>query len=432
MLVEFSVANYLSFRDKVTLSMVATRKREHTEANTIQTKDLRLVKTAVIYGANASGKSNLIEAMSSVRRFIRDSSKESQVGEEISWVDSFKLSTQTENEPSFFEVVFISDNVRYRYGFELDMLSIKEEWLYRAKSNGDEVELFYRINDQIEVSDKFTEGKGLEERTRNNALFLSVVANFKGKTSEKVLQWFYNFNVLSGLSEDTFNYTEKKLNDSGFKKKFMELVKHADLGIEDVEVDSNKDIPEELIKLKKMLMESNDNNPEIRITKQNLYVKHNKFDENNKLVGHQMFSLFRSESEGTKKVISLLGPIIDTLERGRMLVIDELDAKLHPILTRFIVGLFHDSTVNKNNAQLIFNTHDTNILSSQYFRRDQIWFTEKDSYGATDLYSLVEYNVRSDKNYEKNYLQGKYGSIPYIGNRNFDFGDKNEGDLNGK
>ncbi len=430
MLVQFSVGNFLSIRDVATLSMVASTIREHKETNVFQTnKNLRLLKSAVIYGANASGKSNFFQALRFMARFIRNSSKEGQVDEEIAGVESFRLSTKSIDEPSFFEVVLIHNEVMYRYGFELDYKEVKSEWLFYTPKKDKEYELFQRNGEHFDIDKKFKEGEGLDIRTRNNALFLSVVANFKGEISTQIIKWFGKLNVISGLQDDHFSYTRQQLKKASFKDELLDLMKVANLGIEDIEIeDEDNELPKPIEELLKKLSSMHDSS-EIKVNKLSLNTLHKKFDEDNRFIGFEKFLLFQHESEGTRKLISLLGPIIDSLKNSKVLVVDELDAKLHPLLTKFIIQLFNSNEYNNKNAQLIFNSHDTNLLSKDTFRRDQIWFTEKDQYGATDLYSLVDYKVRNDASYEKDYLLGKYGSIPYIGTFQFIKNDKEGVDI---
>lgn len=382
---------------------------------------MKLLKTAVIYGANSSGKSNLIKAIAFMKSFVRSSSKEGQIGEEIGGIDSFKLNTVNADKPSLFEIVFIHQGKQYRYGFEADHKEVKSEWLNTANLGGKEKELFYRENGEIIVTKDFQEGEGLEKRTRSNALFLSVVANLNGEQATSILYWFKNLRVLDGLNNMTANYTMKKIQDESSKKELMILINKLDLGIEDLIVE-DEPLPKGMYELIKKLSVASVNVDKLPSEHHSISTLHKKYDGNNQFVGLEKFRMAANESEGTKKIISILGPIIDTLNNGRILVVDELDAKLHPLLTRFIIRLFHSNEFNKKNAQLIFNSHDTNLLSKEFFRRDQLWFTEKDEYGATDLYALSDYNVRKDASYEKDYLHGKYGSIPYIGS--FDFSDK--------
>lgn len=416
MLVQFSVGNFLSFKEVSTLNMMASRIREHQNTNVFYVKKTKLIKSAVIYGANSSGKSNLFKGLSFMAWFVRNSSKEGQIDEEIDGVEAYRLSTETKDKPSLFEVVFILEGVLYRYGFEVDKEAVRSEWLTYSNNHKDEHDLFYREGDYFEISPRFKEGKGIEDRTRNNALFLSVVANFKGEISTNIVRWFNKIKTVSGLTSHQFNGIRRKLSDEDFKKKFIDLLRTVNLGIEDISLPEEEDIPPEIKDFLKKF--HNGDSSKIQI-QQDIETLHKKYDEKNNFIGLEKFSLFEEESEGTKKLISLLGPVLDVLANGYILVVDELDAKLHPIMTRFIINLFHDPEHNLNNAQLIFNSHDTNLLHRKNFRRDQVWFTEKDQYGATDLYSLDDFNVRNDASLEKDYLLGKYGSIPFIGSFHF-------------
>ncbi|MGR7976565.1 AAA family ATPase [Bacillus velezensis] len=408
MLVEFTVENFLSFKEPATLSMVASSIKELRETNTYAENNLELLKSAVIYGANASGKSNLFSAMAFMKEFILESSKENQINEEIA-VDYFRLDKSMKDKVSTFEMVFILEGIRYRYGFSVTSHQIEEEWLFSSRKNAEKL-VFYRDEDSIELGSLFKEGKGLESKTRKNALFLSVAANFNGEISTKLLSWFGTLNIISGSSNNILEYTKKKLEDKNFKERILNLLKIADIDIADIAIEKIK-IPEEKIpkdipnELKKMI------NKEIE-----LILTERRDPDGNLLT---VFNAENNESQGTIKLLSISAPIIDTIENGRTLIIDELDAKFHPLITQFIIEMFN-SDKNKN-AQLIFNTHDTNHLTKNLFRRDQIWFAEKDEFGCSELYSLVEYKqditkVRNDATYNKNYLMGRYGAIPYVGN----------------
>lgn len=417
MLIEFSVGNYLSFKKMVTLSMVASSIREHREKNVFSVGNLNLLKSAVIYGANASGKSNIFKAIEFMKEFVFDSSKDRQATEEIE-VENFKLSTETEGLPSYFEIIFTQNNSRYRYGFEVDFFKVHNEWLFYAPQRTKESRLFIREGNDFLISESFKEGKGLQSKTRENALFLSVVAQFNGEISTEIIQWFRKLNVVSGLMGTPPHQTAIKLEDDNYKRKVLDFLKVADLGIEEistetVNITNNKDF----ITRKKR--------GNIFLSKDGIYnistfTKHKKYDNNNSFFSYETFELEKNESEGTKKLLSLSVPIIEAIKEGKVLVIDELDSKMHSLLTRFIINLFNTKDENKLNAQLIFNTHDTTILEKKFFRRDQIWFCEKDRYGATDLFSLVEYKtndgkIRNDASYGKDYILGKYGAIPLFG-----------------
>lgn len=411
-MIEFSVSNFLSFKERMLFSMVASNDDALQESNVFEAGKQRLVKSAVVYGANASGKSNLLNAMSFMRYMVLTSSKDTQANEDID-VDRFKLSTECEGKPSLFEIVFIRKGCTYRYGFEVDRKKVHSEWLYSIPKTK-EAELFVREGNKIKVNTvRFKEGRDLNDKTRENALFLSVCAQFNGKISTDILTWVRYVNFISGLHDHGLGVTVKKLKEPEQKRRIMEITRIADLCIDDIEGSTEKptlenlpkDMPEEMKKdiLKRDMMFVE------------LKTVHRKFGANKEEVGKVTFDIEENESGGTQKYLSMAGPILDTIENGKILVIDELDARLHPLLTQAIVALFN-SPANRTNAQLIFASHDTGLLNNKLFRRDQIWFTEKDHYGATSLYSLVELRgVRKEASFGKDYVLGKYGAIPFIG-----------------
>jgi len=418
MILDFSCSNYKSFKDEQTISLIAENSiKEYWEDNIIDMGRYQILKSAVIYGANASGKSNFLSAMKKMRWIVLNSSKNLQLGEPLN-VDYFRLSTETLQKPSKFEITILIDDNKYRYGFETDNFVIKSEWLLRSKKIK-EYPMFIRENEDIQVFSPFPEGEKLEERTRNNALFLSVCAQLNGEISGKIINWFHNFNIISGIDDRIYQqFTESfflKSNDS--KEKIMELLRIADLGIIDI------DIKKEIIQEASLPANISDEIKTLFLDKESSQVStyHNLYDEKKNIVNTINLDFESQESEGSKKYFRLSGPIIDTLLNRKVLVIDELDARLHPKLTNAIVKLFNSGITNKNNAQFIFATHDTNLLSAKVFRRDQIWFAEKNHSEETDLYSLSEYimpkgkKVRNDASFENEYIQGRYGAIPYIG-----------------
>lgn len=449
MIIEFSTSNYLSFKETVTFSMVASNpvkelEGENDDLNNVfmdPNNKVKYLKSAAIYGANGSGKSNLFSAINFFRMFILESSKESLAEDEIKTMP-FLFSSATENQPSSFEMIFMIDKTRYRYGFQTTKKEIVSEWLFylNVEESTKESKCFTREFQEITInSNKFREGKGVETRTRKNALFLSSVAQWNGEKSILIQNWFKdNIKFLSGATEEILGYTvDKFLEDPSFKKNIMNFVKLIDFGIEDIRIEEkvlgdifpkipNNDkypklntlIDELQEELKKALSESdakNINRKEIKISSY-----HKKYDEAMKLIDLAELK-FGLESAGTQVLFALLGPWFDTLEKGNVLIVDEFGSKLHTKLTIELIKIFQ-SKMNATNAQLIFASHDTNLLRSDLFRRDQIWFTEKSpESGSSDLYSLVEYkinqamSVRNDASFEKDYLIGKYGAIPYFG-----------------
>jgi len=419
MLIEFSVGNYRSFKDRVTFSMVAanlvSKEKSIDINNTFEIdEELKLLKSAAIYGANASGKSNLARALSFMKWFMVNSSKETQSTDEIN-VEPFRLSTETEGKPSYFELAFLMDGRKYRYGFEVTQERVISEWLFYVP-NIRETSLFERQLDSIKSS-KVYNADGVQQRTRSNALFLSVSAQFNVEIAERILEWLTDkLNIISGLHDGSYlNYTVKCFMDD--KADIVQLIKKLDLGISDIQVeqeDFTTDLlPDEMPdELKKLIVKAGGGKAT------SIGISHRKFDADGNYKSIEEFDLESHESEGTKKVFALAEPLVTALKEGEILIIDEFDARLHPLISLAIVKLFNSKEANPNNAQLIFMTHDTNLLSNKIFRRDQIWFTEKNRYSATDLYSLAEYKIRNDASFESDYIKGRYGAIPYIGNLN--------------
>ncbi len=425
MLIQFSVKNYKTFKDKATFSFIASNydKKTREEENIYQDEKFnqRILKSSVIYGANASGKSKFLDALIFMRRFVITSSKDSQKGDKIN-VEPFKLNTDSEKEPSEFEVVFTFKNIMYRYGFEADSKKIISEWLY-YKPNTKEVELFYREYQEFDIHKRsFQKGNTLvkEDLIRDNALLVSVAAQFNEKKSLSVIDWFKSIGTISGAKESGYeSFTISKTKDANFKLKILELLKVADLGIQDIKVEMldltnlPSDMPKELKEF--IIKKSEEDDTEFL---SDVLTSHRKYNSNKQLSGYINFSLDDDESFGTRKFFALTGPVLDSLENGNTLIIDELDSKLHPNLVCKIVSLFNSKVNNPKNAQLLFNTHDTNLLSSGLFRKDQVWFTEKNRYGEAKLYSLADFKaseVRSTEAFEENYIRGKYGAIPFLG-----------------
>lgn len=421
MLIEFSVSNYRSFKERVTFSMVAanlvSKDKSVDVNNTFEIdKELKLLKAAAIYGANASGKSNLAKALSFMKWFMVNSSKDTQSTDKIS-VEPFRLSTATEGKPSYFELAFLMDGRKYRYGFEVTQERVISEWLFYVPSVR-ETNLFERQLDSIKPS-KVYNADGVQQRTRSNALFLSVSAQFNVDLAERILGWITDkLNIISGLHDQAYlSYTVECLANNKNKADIVQLIKKLDLGISEIQVEQEDftidSLPDEIPdELKKLIVKAGGGKAT------SIGTSHRKFDADGNHKSIEEFDLQSHESEGTKKVFALAGPIITALKDGEILIIDEFDARLHPLISLAIVKLFSSKETNPNNAQLIFMTHDTNLLNNKIFRRDQIWFTEKNRYSATDLYSLAEYKIRNDASFESDYINGRYGAIPYIGNLN--------------
>jgi AAA15 family ATPase/GTPase len=420
MLVNFSVANFRTFREKVELSMVASLyDKSHEEDNLIPNAFFghRLLTSAVVYGANASGKSKLISAIKVMRDLVLTSSKDTQKGEPIP-VIPFLLNTESKQQPTFFEVIFILKNEMFRYGFEATRTNIVSEWLYyRPKTK--EIELFFREGQQISAHErKFPKGLALAKNhmIRENALMLSVAAQFNEGLAGKVLDWFTGLRVISGLEAIGYKgYSVTCLEDELKKERILHMLQQADLGISDIR---RLEFDEKLLADKIPSAQFNQLKQKFNFESNKFFAvqtTHPVYDKEGQQIGIEAFDLEGDESSGTNQFFALAGPILDSIEKGYILIVDELDSKLHPNLVSKIVEIFNSKELNPKNAQLIFNTHDTNLLSADIFRRDQIWFVEKDRYGAGKLYSLSDFKeVRKEENFEDNYIRGKYGAIPVI------------------
>lgn len=394
MIIEFCVRNYLSFKNEMKLSFLATTLRESlSEPNTsfnVSHTGMSLLRSAVIYGANASGKTNVLKAIAFYRNFIMASFKDSQVGQAID-VENFRLNASTVQEPTTMEATFTNSEYIYRYGFEIDTRCVRTEWFYRraCKKRAKEVELFYREDGQISVHPKSPLLQELvsKKMVRDNALLLSTAAQFNEENAVAILSLLGDMQVIFGHEDEKlWQDAVKRLGDDQFCRRITEFASYADLGIESISKIDNR-----------------------------IVSNHHRYDNDGQVAGSVPFAFNSNESEGTIKYVALSYPIINALDNGKPLIIDELDSKLHPLLVRKIITLFNAPDTNPKGAQLLFTTHDTFLISAGLFRRDQIWFTQKDSFGATELYSLAEYKVRGGSPYEKEYLQGKYGAIPIIG-----------------
>jgi len=419
MIEEFSFGNFWSFKDIQTLNMTAAKiKSKDTLLDTNNVfpvnKDLGLIKSKAIYGANASGKSNVVKALVTFIRIIRDSAKEEKV---LSLIDSFQLSTETVSQPTFFQLIFRVGKKRYRYGFEADDKSIKSEWLFSTPSKREQPLFIREKNEIVEINQtRFKEGvlyQKLLENSKdqiftNTSLFLTHLNSIGfAKLSKQIFKTISSISIVSGLGhKGMYSIAGESLSDAVKKKFILDFLKKADVGIDDLETIeiANENLPDNAEEEVKQELKKG----KIIISSRT------QFDSNLKAVGKSEFSFGNQESEGTKKMFELSPFIYRSLKDGVPLVIDEFDSRFHPLLTKKIVELYNSSENKK--SQLIFTTHDTNLLSPELLRRDQIDFVEKDKYGASHLYTLVEIKgVRNDASFEKDYIQGKYGAIPFLG-----------------
>ena len=426
MLVEFRVENFRSFRGEHVLSMVASKGKE-LPGNTLKSPALpgrRLLKSSIIYGANGAGKSNLIRAINSFVQSIEHSADQQR--HKFENLQPFALSPASRQEPSRFEATFIIENVRYQYGFASTSKAVVEEWLIAYPRNTPQ-QWFHRQSEKgQQPSWQFGrhlkgEKKRLTALTRPDALFLSVAAKFNHKQLTPIHGWFGTEFVAFDLG----NYLHTQLllgltatlaqRDSAFRDAVGGFLQDADTGIQDIAVklrDQKESEPSPAIA---------DAIPSevLRILKERFNYDIQTFHRTEGQGSSTAFS-FEEESLGTQKVFALAGAWLVALREGYTLAFDELHSSLHPLLMRRLIELIHDPEFNLGGGQVILTCHDATLLDSSLFRRDQIWFVEKDKDGASHLYSLQEYRPRQGEALQKGYLAGRYSAIPFFGEFRFD------------
>ena len=394
MLIQFSVENYLSIKDKIVLSMLASRDTEHPEYLIIDGNKNHL-KSTVIYGANASGKSNVLNAFWFMVNYVLTSHNQ-QVHKAIER-SPFKFDRETPTRPSSFEVIFTANGIRYVYGFSVTDKAVVEEYLYYYP-NGRQALIFERKDTTdfrftVDVEEQNT----LKERTSANKLYLSVASNWSYSKVVPVLEWFASCQIITKHSvADAYGLEAEQLKDDDYRRVIASMLRIADFGIQSLQVRDSDPIPSL----------RGDAFP-------NIEAVHTVQDTDGNASSYTLN--MTEESDGTNSYFKLIGVVKKALDQGTLLVADEMDAHLHPLLTKHLVSLFNSTEFNPNGAQLIFTSHNTNLLDLDVLRRDQIWFTEKDEQtAATDLFSLYDFSIRKDAKVEKGYLIGRYGAIPFI------------------
>lgn len=416
MLIEFSVANYRSLKDRQTFSMSMAKGDELAQSNCFEVfapGSLKLLRSAAIYGPNASGKSNFLDALDTMKRIVLKSASNHQRGDTLP-VAPFRLNRANTALPSEFEVTFAVDTVRYQYGFAASSQRIQEEWLI-AYPKGRPQRWFARVwdkdNEQYhwELGSLLTGEKQLwQKSTRENALFLSTAVQLNSQQLQPVYDWFKHTLRMTNVPGWSPSFSAS-LCESDDKKQVLDFLRAADLSIDDILVEKEPFDPDTLPgdmpnSVKTMLAEEMKDKSVLDIKTVHTSTE-----------GDRVVFNFDEESDGTRKLFSFAGPWIDSLTNGYVLFIDELHDNLHPSLVQFLVQLFHNDKTNPHNAQLVFTTHETSILNQDVFRRDQIWFCEKDEGQASTLFPLTDFSPRKGReNLELAYLSGRYGALPFI------------------
>ncbi|MBI5192987.1 MAG: AAA family ATPase [Nitrospirae bacterium] len=422
MLIEFKVTNFRSIRENQTLSLVAGTGAELQDQNAFSSGLSALpylLRSAVIYGPNAAGKSNLMRAMYFMQNFVL-TSQALQEGEKIN-VTTFLLNSKNRMESSEFEVIFNQDDVRYQYGFAVNNVRVTHEWLI-AFPEGRPQHWFERTFSSQKNSDNWSFGSKFEgtgrlrniwqKSTRQNGLFLSTAIQLNNEQLKPVFNWFQQklAVIMPGLGINLQFSIDQCTSEEG-KRRMMEFMNAADLSIHDIELQTQK-VKKVSVKFDVIKSASSQSVAESEVTTVNFL---HRIHDTHELIPIQL----PEESDGTQKLFAFAGPWLDVLAKGHILFVDELDTSLHPLMVRFLINLVHNPEINKNNAQLIFTTHDTSILDTDIFRRDQVWFVEKDRESATTLYPLSDFSPRKKEALEKGYLMGRYGALPFIGEFKF-------------
>lgn len=413
MLIEFSVKNFRSIKGQQTLSLVKGKGNEQPENYfTPEAKGaMPLLHSCAIYGANASGKSNLIKAMSVMQEIVLTSASKLQRGDELP-VTPFLFDELSITQPTEFEIFFIAGAVRYQYGFSLTKTRVLEEWLLAYPEGRPQRWLSRIFVPETQMYEwklsRYLEGKKQvwQEATRSNALFLTTAIQLNNKQLRPIYDWFeYYFRIIAGDLHHGCTVTLCK--NSVSKPRIINFLKSADIDIEDVKIETHSF--------------NSDNAKQLPLHEFFEALQYEGvFSVKTLHTSPQGFLIeldIDQESDGTQKLFTLAGPILDILSNGYIACIDEFHNHLHPNIVHFLVGLFHNPKTNPKNAQLIFTTHETSILNQDVFRRDQIWFCEKDDLQCTAIYPLSDFSPRKAvENLERNYLAGRYGALPYIRN----------------
>ncbi len=419
MIIDFSVSNFLSINDEISLSFTANNKKSDDEVKIVPVDGKRydLYTFTAIYGPNASGKTNIIKALSQFINLILYSHR-SDLDQLISAYQPFRLDKKNSKLPVSFEIEFIVEDIRYIYSIEFNEKAFLKEELHFFPE-GRKAILFIRENENVKYGSYFTgEKKNLETFLLPNRLFLSVVANSKNNILNTIYRFFrdsINIHVRMDSSDRPFHSTTFELRDKEdeFKDVLLRILKAADLSVADIRLDEDEDVSEKL--------QLPDDIPDeirkkiINDFKYTPLLGHNIFDNGVQTNEIEYFDLDSEESTGTIKMYDIAGEVIAALKTGKILIIDEFNSGLHPLLNKFIIELFTNEKININNSQLLISTHDTCALDLQILKREQIWFTDKKKDNSTDLYSLDEFDknvVREKSRYSKMYLDGRFKAIP--------------------
>lgn len=457
MITKFTVANFLSFQEPAILSFAVKKTEKNHPDSTfcpIKKSNAKFVKSIAIYGANASGKSNLLKSLEFFRYFTTEFRSHSEESIKIPQIVEFLLNEETRNKPSFFEIEIIIADELYIYGFKVSRERVAEEWLHKKKGKKN---FFTRKKQKIELARDFEKhGKDLIKKTREDALFLNILAEFNVEIARKVKEIIARIIIFTNNNDNddprAYDKAVKSYCDSdNYRKIVNELIYEADFGIKEIRANYKylplnelqdmtlKNTPENLKKpleeffqnlenasdklVKDLGKKGKKNSRSNLVLDYQIYSIHNLFNKKGEIVNEVAFEFLEAESQGTKKMFIMASLFAKILSDGGLLIIDEIDSAMHPLLCQFIVSKFNSYKGNKkdkqkNPCQLLFTTHDTNIINQDILRKDQICFVEKNQFEASELFSLADIGERDGVSYSKRYLEGRYGAIPNINSGN--------------
>lgn len=411
MLLEFRVRNYRSIRDEQVLNLIASGDKELAETHLAPTglkAAPHALRSAVVYGPNASGKSSLLRALDYLRAVVAESATVIQPGQTYN-VQPFKLDSASAQQPTEFEITFLLAGVRHQYAFSMTAQRIVSESLLVYRSSKP-TQLFNRQHVDGDVYDyefsTYLSGprKVWQESTRPNSLFLSMAAQLNSEQLGPVFNWIVrNIVFLPAGASVLPDFTTALLATAEGRASIRDFLSTADISIADVQAVSHRGMHTQFVMSASGVQQASQEERELLLP----------VFEHRTPKGSAKFEL-HDESEGTQCLYGLIAPVLDCLREGRVLVVDELDSSLHTLLVRRLIAMFQTPELNPNGAQLIFSTHDTSLLDHTLFRRDQIWFTEKDTDQATRLYPLTDFSPRKQEAWERGYLAGRYGAVPFF------------------
>ena len=426
MLIEFKFSNYRSFRDETVLSMEATGLGTFKNC-LIQEKSTKLLPGVAIYGKNGGGKSNVIRAFWLAVQFIKNAQRTQHEKAEIP-VMPFGLNDYSKKQPTSFDFIYVLNGIKYWYGFSATKEKIISEYLYHAPK-GQKALIFSRTGQDFSFTEDKAKRNMIGEMVAGNQLFFSVACTMNDSACVSAMKWFRECVFFSrdytDIPKQLLEYAENK----SMLKAITDYAKTADLGIDDMQFEfDNKEIKDDnsfpeyipegikeaLTKFMNVLSETS-NNSEVRLRMGEVTAKAIHQGEN-KDGSKMLYSLDLSEeSDGTRKLMSLAPAIESALQNGGILLVDELERELHPMLVNFIVSKFQSKNTNRKAAQIIFTTHNTELMNMELLRKDQLYFVDKrDNDGVSELYSISEFATRTTDNIRKGYLVGKYGATPDV------------------